>query len=108
MEAGKLNQKIQLLKFEQLPSATGQKTKGQYVPWKKPLWAQVLCTQSTQTDENGALVTITVYRFYIRRRDGIMPNMRILWKGRCFELTGAPVDWKNETTGLTLLAREVL
>ena len=43
----------------------------------------------------------------LRRRDGIAPNMRIHWKGREFSLTGPPVDWKNERTGLTLVAREV-
>lgn len=108
MEAGKLNTKIQLLEFKQLPSATNQKTKGQYVPWRESIWAQVKCTQAKETEENGAIAFVTVYKFFIRRREGILPNMRILWRGRTFELTGAPVDWASETTGLTLLAREVL
>lgn len=107
MEAGKMRERIQFLRFvPDRDTKTNQQTKGQYVP-AFSCWADVKCTQSAVQDLSGALVYTAVYKFYIRRRDGIAPNMRILWKGREFTLTGPPVDWKSERTGLTLVAREV-
>lgn len=106
MQAGRLNQKITLLKFEREESATNQKTKGRYVPWKE-VWAEALCTQTQTSEEGGAVVFITRWKFNIRKRPGIQGNMRIAWKGRTFELTGPPIDWSHEKNGLTLMAREV-
>lgn len=107
MRAGELSTKIQLLQFVAEASATNQKTKGHYVPWGGPIWAEVKCTKTQTAENNGAQAYVTAYQFYIRRRDGIKGNMRITWKGRTFELLGPPIDWKNEKNGLTLMAREV-
>lgn len=106
MNAGQLDQKITLQRFVPEKSDTRQKTKGTYVD-AFTVWAGVRCTQSSVAADDGAVVYVTVYKFYIRRRDDILPNMRVKWKGKTFSLTGAPVDWKNEKNGLTLLAREV-
>lgn len=107
MRTGGLNTKIQLLEFVPEPSDTNQRTKGSWAPWGKPIWAEVKCTQTKQTEQDGAMAFVTVYQFFIRRRTGITGNMRVQWKGRIFALTGPPIDWKNERTGLTLMAREV-
>lgn len=106
MQAGRLNKRITLLRFVPEPSETRQKTKGSYEP-AFTVWADVVCANSTVQADNGAIVYETVYKFYIRRRDDILPNMRIRWNGKVFYLTGAPVDWKKERGGLTLLAKEV-
>ncbi len=107
MKAGKMRERIELLRFVQdTDSKTKQKTKGQYVH-AFSCWADVQCSQSAVQNLDGALVYTAVYKFYIRRRDGIEGNMRIRWKGREFNLTGPAIDWKNERTGLTLQAREV-
>lgn len=106
MDAGRLNKKITLLRFERKQSSTNQKTKGKYTPWKT-VWAEVLCTQTKQSEQDGAVVFITSYRFHIRKRPGITGSMRISWDGRVFELTGPPIDWTKEKGGLTLVAREV-
>lgn len=107
MQAGRLNHRITLQRFVPEPSETRQKTKGTYQD-AFTVWAEVACTQSAVQTDGGAMVYETVYKFYIRRRDDIFPNMRIRWKDRTFSLTGAPVDWKTERNGLTLLAKEVL
>lgn len=107
MDAGKMRERILLLKFiPETGSKINQQTKGSYVP-AFSCWADVKCTQSAVQDLNGALVYTAAFKFYIRRRAGIAPNMRIHWKGREFALTGPPVDWKSERNGLTLVAREV-
>lgn len=107
MRTGKLNTKIQLLEFVPGSSDTNQRTKGTWEPWGIPIWAEVKCTQAKPTEQDGAMAFVTVYQFFIRRRPGITGNMRISWKNRIFTLTGPPIDWKNEKTGMTLMAREV-
>ena len=87
-------------------SGTNQKKKGTYVPAFK-VWAEVKCTQSTVTLENGVILYETVYRFNVRKRNDIHAEMRISWDGREFFLTGEPVDWKTVRGGMTLLAKEV-
>lgn len=106
IEAGRLNERITLLTFVPEKSGTNQKKKGTYVP-AFTVWAEVKCTQSTVTLDNGAILYETVYRFNVRKRSDIRAEMRIRWKGRDFFMTGEPVDWKTARGGMTLLAKEV-
>ena len=106
MEAGRLNERITLLQFVPEKSSTNQKKKGSYTPAFK-VWAEVKCTQSTQTLDNGAILYETVYRFNVRKRNDIHADMRIRWNNRDFYMTGEPVDWKTTRGGMTLLAKEV-
>lgn len=106
MEAGRLNERITLLKFVPEKSGTNQKRKGYYEPAFN-VWAEVKSTQSTVTLDNGAILYETVYRFNVRKRSDIRGNMRISWNGREFFQTGEPVDWKTARGGMTLLAKEV-
>lgn len=106
MEAGRLNERITLLKFVPEKSGTNQKKKGSYEPAFK-VWAEVKCTQSAVTLDNGAILYETVYRFNVRKRSDIHASMRISWNNREFFLTGEPVDWKTARGGMTLLAKEV-
>ena len=106
IEAGRLNERIELLEFVPEKSATNQKRKGSYVPAFK-VWAEVKCTQSTVTLDNGVIAYETVYRFNVRKRSDIRASMRISWNGRQFYMTGEPVDWKTARGGMTLLAKEV-
>lgn len=107
MRAGGLDQKIQLLAFHAGSSSTNQRTKGTWEPVGVPIWAEVKCTKTQLSEQDGAMAYVTAYQFYIRRRSGITGNMRIRWKERTFELLGPPIGWKNEKNGLTLMAREV-
>lgn len=106
MEAGRLNERITLLNFVPEKSDTNQKKKGTYVP-AFTVWAEVKCTQSTVTLDNGVIAYETVYRFNVRKRSDIDATMRIRWKDRDFYMTGEPVDWKTTRGGMTLLAKEV-
>lgn len=106
MEAGKLNKRITLQRKDQ-----GRKPSGQMVgEWVDvcTLWAEVNCTDSKAVDSDGVVQHEGLYRFYIRWRAGITPEMRVKWAGRIFELVGPPVDWKGEKVGLTLLTREMV
>ena len=106
MDIGKLNQRITLQRFVPEASGSNQKNKGRYEDAFK-LWAEVRITQSAIQNDSGFLCYETIGKFYVRWRKGIEPNMRILWHGRTFELTGPPIDWVTDTAGMTLQAREV-
>lgn len=106
MNAGRLSERITLMRFVPEKSGTNQKKKGTYVPAFK-VWAEVLCTQSAVRDDGGAIVYETVYRINVRKRSDIRADMHVLWRGREFYLTGEPVDWKQEMFGMTLLAKEI-
>ena len=106
IEAGRLNERITLLNFVPEKSGTNQKKKGSYVP-AFSVWAEVKCTQSTVTLDNGAILYETVYRFNVRKRSDIRAEMRIRWNDRDFFMPGEPVDWKTARGGMTLLAKEV-
>lgn len=106
MEAGRMNERITLLKFVPERSETNQKKKGSFVPAFK-VWAEVKCTNSTVATDSGAIYYETIYRFNVRKRGDIDATMRISWKGKEFFLTGEPVDWKTARGGMTLLAKEV-
>lgn len=106
MNVGKLKQRITLERFVPDASASNQKNKGHYEPAFK-VWSEVKITQSAIKTSDGAMYFETIGKFYIRRRNDIEPNMRIIWGDRTFELTGPPIDWVTEDSGLTLQAREV-
>lgn len=106
MEAGKLNKRITIQKQVTKATASNQQV-GEWVD-VCTVWAQVMCTSAAVVDGDGFVVHKAAYKFYIRRRDGITAQMRVKWNGRIFELEGPPIDWKNEQTGLTLIARELV
>ena len=106
MDAGRLKHRITIQRRK-----TGQRPSGQLqkADWEDvcTVWAEAKCKASGAANGEGVTTGEMVYRFYIRWRSDIDRDMRILWKGRTFELTGPPVDWEHEKVGLTLLAREV-
>lgn len=106
MRAGHLNRRITIQRKVSEAQPSGQR-KPEWVDYKT-IWAQVKCTDSKAVDSTGAIQHESIYRFYIRRTSGITPEMRILYQDRIFYFTGAPVDWEDERTGLTLLAKELV
>ena len=106
MDAGKLNRRITIQRREVKRTASGQRV-GDWVDYCT-VWAQIQCTDSKTVDSDGVVVHEGIYKFFIRWRTGITAEMRVLYGDRVFELTGPPADWKDERSGLTLLAREII
>lgn len=104
MNAGKLRERITIQQRAKKQNPSGQVV-GEWVD-VCTVWAQVKCTNSKTVDSSGVVQHEGIYRFYIRWRPGITAEMRVLWQGRAFELTGPPADWDSEKSGLTLLAKE--
>lgn len=106
MNAGRLNKRITLQRRETVRKPSGQRV-GEWVD-VATIWAEVNCTDSKTVSDDGVILHEGLYRFYIRWRAGITPDMRVKWGSRHFELVGPPADWKGEKVGLTLLARELI
>ena len=106
MEAGKLNKRITIQKLVLKAAPSGQQT-GE---WKDvcTVWAQVKSSNPRVINDEGVLQHEVTFKFYIRRRSDITAQMRILWNGRIFQLIGPPVDWADERTGQTLIAKELV
>lgn len=106
MEAGKLNKRITIQKQVPKTTASNQKVSD----WEDvcTVWAQVKCTSSQAVGDDGIIQHEATYKFYIRRRKGITAQMRIMWDDRIFNLVGPPIDWSEERTGLTLVAKELV
>lgn len=106
MKAGALRERITIEK-EIKETVGGNQKVPKWVPHCE-VWAEARCTSSTLIDSDGFTVHAAVWKFFIRRRDDIAASMRVVWKGRIFQLQGPPVDWTNERNGLTLIAKEVM
>lgn len=106
MQAGKLRERITIQKQVKKTTASNQQI-GEWVDVCE-IWAEVRCTDSGVIDGNGFVQHEATYKFYIRRRDDITAQMRVVWKNRIFPLVGPPIDWTNERTGLTLITKELV
>ena len=106
MRAGALRERITIQKKVKASTATKQQV-GEWVDVCE-IWAEAKCTTSSVIDGDGFTVPVAIWKFYIRRREGIAASMRVKWKGRIFQLQGPPVDWANERNGLTLITQELV
>lgn len=103
MDVGRLRDRITIQVRADTAQGSGQR-KPTWAAWKT-VWAEKRVTAGTASDEFGAVQHVSAVKFYIRKLAGITAEMRVLHKGRVYELTGPPVDWADGR-GLTLLARE--
>lgn len=106
MKAGRMKHRItiQALTETQLPS--GQIT-GEWEDYVT-VWAEINCTSATVLDESGAVQHEGLYRFYIRHRDDITAEMRVIWNNRIFTMVAPPADWKMDNLGMTLITKELV
>ena len=98
MRAGGLDQKIQLLAFHAGSSSTNQRTKGTWEPVGVPIWAEVKCTKTQLSEQDGAMAYVTAYQFYIRRRSGITGNMRSAGRSALSSCLGRPSTGRMRKT----------
>lgn len=110
MEAGRMRSRIRIQQMEYKKDSSGQRV-GSWVDFCT-IWAEVQCTDSKLISDEGVIQHEGLYRFFIRYRHGITPEMRVVWKDhgkeRIFTMVGPPADWKTQRTGLTLLCKELL
>ena len=113
IDAGRLTERITIQKPDRTTQPSGQlNTADEHWLDVATVWAEVKCIRVSTEEDAGIIQHGSEYRFYIRWRNDIRAEMRIVWNDggrvRVFELTGPPADWKGRRVGLTLVGRELV
>ncbi len=105
VDIGKLNKRITFLKLSELTDDMGQ-TKTEWVQYRS-VWATVKPFKSSEYNFMGKLKPETTHRFYVRYNQYVTADMRILYHGRTFEISGPPIDMDERHEMLEIQATEV-
>lgn len=73
----------------------------------KTVWATVKPYKSSEANFMGKLKPEVSHRVYVRFRKDITAEMRILYHGRTFEITGPPIDIDERHELLEIQCEEV-
>lgn len=105
IDIGKLNKRITFLQLETQMDDMGQDK----AIWKdcRTVWATVKPYKASEYNFMGKLKPEVTHRFYVRYRTDIMPEMRIRYHGRIFEISGPPLDMEERHEMLEIQAEEV-
>lgn len=105
VDIGKLNKRITFLRLGTKTDDMGQDKAG----WEdyKSVWATVKSYKASEHNFMGKLKPEVTHRFYVRYRTDIMPEMRIRYHGRIFEISGHPLDMEERHEMLEIQAEEV-
>lgn len=104
VDVGKLNKRITFQRYEERRDELGQDSKG-YVDYKT-VWATVKPVKATEVNFIGKLKPEVSHRIYVRYRDDITSDMRIIYRGRELYLAGPPVDVDERHVLLEIQAEE--
>lgn len=74
---------------------------------KHYLWAMIKTLQGREYHQAAATQNENTVRFVVRYTSGITPDMRILYKGRVFDIVSVINDDEMNKT-LTIIAKEVV
>lgn len=104
IDIGKLNKRIT---FQTLSTESGDL--GEKVKWKDyvTVWATVKPYKSSEYNFMGKLKPEVTHRFYVRYRDDITPDMRIVYHGQTFNIAGYPLDMDEAHRMLEIQAERV-
>ncbi len=77
--------------------------------WKsyKSVWATVKPYKSSEYNFMGKLKPEVTHRVYVRFRDDITAEMRIMYHGRTFLISGPPIDVDEKHELLEIQCEEV-
>lgn len=105
VDIGKLNRRITFLSVQTVEDEMGQDRP----EWKKykTVWATVKPYKSSEHNFMSKLKPETTHRIYIRHRTDITADMRILYRGHIYEISGPPVDLDGEHRMLEIQCEEV-
>lgn len=92
----------------QTPTVVKDELGQEEIEWtdSKSVWAMIKTMQGREYFAAAATQSENTTRFVIRYTSGIDSNMRILYKGRVFEITAPPINDNEENKTLTIIAKE--
>lgn len=107
INAGQFNKRIKIqYKTEDSFDDEGYAVEGE--EYSQSLWAMVKPISAKEYTKEKATQTENITRFVIRYRRNlnVTDEMKIIYKGRTFEIESVINDYENNTT-LTIIGREV-
>ncbi|WHY80153.1 phage head closure protein [Neobacillus sp. WH10] len=104
--ANQFNHRITFQSFSETENALGDIVKS----WVdvKTAWAMVKTVQGREFIQAAAVQAESTVRFVIRYTTGINSDMRIIYKGRIFEITVPPINDDELNKTLTIIGKEVV
>lgn len=105
MQAGKLDRQISLLHYSQTKDSAGGIVES-YSSYAT-VWASVQDLRGSQMFAAQQVNSAITTKFRIRYRTDVLATDRIEWKGRQFDIVGAPIELgRNEGLELVGKARD--
>ena len=102
---GKLNRRLTFQRLEAKEDEMGQDKSS----WQdyKTVWGSVKPYKSSEYNFMGKLKPEVSHRIYVRFRNDITADMRILYQGHMFSIAGPPLDLDNTHRMLEIQCEEV-
>lgn len=105
IKAGRLSKRIMFMRFATVTDDMEQ-SKGTWAEYKT-IWADVRPYKSSEIAFMGKIKPEVTHRIYVRYRTDITADMRILYHGRTFEISGPPIDLDERHELLEIQCQEV-
>lgn len=106
--AGELNQRITIEERVKTDNTRGE-VAYIWTPWSGvpggKLWAKVVPLRGREFFAAAQSQSEITTRFRIRYRTGILPSMRIVWKGAYYEIKGLPIEVDGGREWLDLMCK---
>ena len=108
MEAGKFRERVTIQVPREVRSTLGETT----LVWEDvaTVWANVYAYSGRDVLQAMQVNMIITHKVYMRFREGLTPEHRLLWRGRTLEITAVmerPSSWGREDRAvLEIMTRE--
>jgi SPP1 family predicted phage head-tail adaptor len=107
VNAGQLRHRITIQRFISEKDELGQESEsdGEWVNFKS-VWADIKTMQGREYFAAAAVQAENTTRFIMRYTDDITSDMRIVYKGRVFEIAQPPINDDELFKTLTIITKE--
>jgi SPP1 family predicted phage head-tail adaptor len=106
MNIGKMRHKITIEQKTEVSDGAGGYTES-WISFAT-VWASVEPISGKEYYEAQQTQSEATHKIRIRYRTGILPSMRVNFKGRIFAITSPPINWEERNRELMLECTEVL
>ena len=103
MKSGRMRQRITLQAFtETVDDSDGERIEAWTDAVQSPIWAEVLPLSGAELIAAAATSSRVKTRFVIRNRAGVVPSMRVVYRGTYYAIEAVVADNKTGNQWLTL------
>lgn len=106
MNIGKMRHRITIEQKTRVPDGAGGYTES-WLPFAA-VWAAVDPISGKEYFEAQQIQSAVTHKIRIRYRSGIIPSMRVNFKGRIFAMTSPPINWEERNRDMLLMCSEVI